>query len=193
MNKNGFAGILALTILLMACSEQKTDFVGFSFDVRPADLESQGFVCKKKGDETKCTNPDIKASVFGTQTEDVVVTFLDGEKRACCIAAKIPEKSDQLYKLEKLRDYISRVYTHMPERDLNYQFSFTRSWKRPDGTGLSLMVLKDNKGKTSSKGRFTAYSQEWEANTTANLKADAAADAETEAENNNKKDAPPEP
>ena len=183
---------MALIILLIACSEQKADFVGFSFDVRPADLESQGFVCQKKGDETKCTNPDIKGSVFGTQTEDVVVTFLEGEKRACCIAAKIPENSAQLYELENVRGYISSVYTHIPERDQNYPFSFTQSWKRPDGTSLSLTVLTGTKRKKPPTGVFTAYSQEWEANAAADLAAEPAADAKTNAETSNKnQDVPP--
>jgi len=186
MNNNGLAGIFVLTLLLAACSEHKIDFAGFSFDAHPADLESRGFSCKKQGKETKCTNPDIKGSVFGMQTADIVVTFLDGEKRACCISAKIPEKPDQFYKLEKVRDYIDRVYTPMPERDMKQEFSFTRSWKRPDGTSLSLMVLKGTKGKTSTRGRFTAYSQEWEENAAASLPAEAAADSDTEAEASNR-------
>jgi hypothetical protein len=163
MNKNRFVRTLALIILLTGCSEEKNDFAGFSFDINPAALESQGFICNQEFDKIECTNADEIGSVFGAQTKGVIVTYLQGEKRACCISVGLAPGSVQYDKMKKLRNYISRVYNHMPERDSIGQVSYSQSWMRPDGTSLSLRVFERSSNTAPATARFTSYSEEWEA------------------------------
>jgi hypothetical protein len=159
MSKNRVACIACIALLLTGCPEQQVDFAGFSFDVDPSDLESQGFSCKEADNKNVCTNPNTIASVFGTATKGVSVTFLEGEKNACCIAAEIQPQMSSFYKLQTLRSYISNVYTHMPEKDLIEEASSTQSWRRPDGTRLSLIVIEETAGKSPKQTRFVAYKQ----------------------------------
>lgn len=162
MKKNRFAIILALTLLLASCSEQKNDFAGFSFDIDLAALERRGFICELGFDETVCTNSDEIGSVFGIQTKGVTVTYLQGEKKACCISVGLTPASVQPDKMKKLRGYISRIYDHMPERDSIGQVSYMQSWRRPDGTILSLRVFERILNIKPAIARFTSYSEERE-------------------------------
>jgi hypothetical protein len=159
MSKNRVAGIACIVLLLTGCPEQKVDFAGLSFDVDPSDLESQGFSCNEEYDKTVCRNPDTTGSIFQTATKGISVTFLEGEKNACCIAVEIPPQSASFYKMQTLRGYISTIYTHVPAKDIIEEASSSQTWLRPDGTRLSLIVSQEAADNSPVKTRFVAFRQ----------------------------------
>lgn len=128
MQKNISIAILAITAFLAGCTEQKDDFVGISFDMKQTELEAQNFICKKGKDDITCKNFDREGSVFGYQTKGVRVTFLNSDKRACCITVDLPSETVQLKKMLNLFSNINSVYTHMPERDFKEGSILLREW-----------------------------------------------------------------
>ncbi len=168
MQNNISIAILAITAFLVGCTEQNDDFVGISFDMKQAELEAQNFICKKGKDDITCKNFDRVGSVFGYQTKGVSVTFLNNDKRACCITVDLPPETVQLKQMLNLFSNINSVYTHMPERDLKEGSILLREWKRPDGSSLFLMASEGIANLMPPSVRLTAHSQEWEAKAAAN-------------------------